>query len=955
MNIIYLHRPRFSQPYWLIPFFCMLLTNLPGQVFLKRYDSLPEPPGHNYDRHSIIKRPDGLRVFSERRYQGDIRGVRFDTDDDGALQDKQAVILPGPKTKLTHVILSRSGNLVCMDEEFVYRINFSGDTVWGITFTHVGAYSPSGVDELEDGTLYAFYAAYQDLKFYKINPDGVVLSEYHIPVTNLDYLSAFINLIPKAATPDGGFVFSYRSNKNPPNTDPVNSADICRTDVMGNRLWTKNLPENISIYDIKISTNGDVVYRQAVKDSLPYSKFSLWRIDQAGETSLLLNLDSIFPRTYVWSGFLLPCENGDMICTETYKDTLGASRVFFMRFTTSGQIRWLDFPEVFNNQPYPAPNIGDGLEMPDGSLVFAGTWQDKPILYKIRPDGTPTRITGAVAVDQNVDCMVNAGELPLSKFWITISDDQYSYRYRTDGQGKYHAKVDTGDYTVQVHPNSHLWEACDSTVTVSLPDTGMVAVADFPLQPLVDCPLMTVDVFTPLLHRCFSSVYHVSYCNNGTVAADSARIVIDLDPGLIFEDSSIPATVDGQQLTFELGQVLPNHCGAFLFRVIPDCNTVQLGEIKCVAAHIYPDSLCGDSPPGWTGASIELRAICTGDSILFTLYNTGKGPMQHPQEYVIIDDHVIMKSGAYWLTAGDSMTIAIKAKGSPVRLIAAQEPGHPVSWMPSIGIESCGDSTQVVLGGFLNEFPNQSGSPFEDIFCKEVVGAYDPNDKNAIPTGFSSGHWIYPETELDYVIRFQNEGSYAASRVVVIDTLSSFLDPASIRGETASHAFRMEMNPGNVLAFIFDGIYLPPSGSNYAASQGWVRFKARPKAGLPDGAPITNRAGIYFDYNEPVITNTVFHRIGRRFWGVIAQQEPALPARRLQLWPNPTTDMIFFDAVLPDTHCRVVDMMGRSLIEQTITGEANGSLSCRHLPKGIYRLELSNEAGLIGSGIFVRH
>lgn len=696
---------------------------------------------------------------------------------------------------------------------------------------------------------------------------------------------------------------------------------------------------------------------QAVKDTLipGQVRFSLWRIDQAGQRSLLFDLESMFPKSLGAMGFLLPCENGDMIYSRSFKDTLGASRVFFMRFTTSGQIRWLDFPEVFNNQPYPAPNIGDGLEMPDGSLVFAGTWQGKPILYKIRPDGTPTRITGAVAVDQNVDCMVNAGELPLSKFWITISDDQYSYRYRTDGQGKYHAKVDTGDYTVQVHPNSHLWEACDSTVTVSLPDTGMIAVADFPLQPLVDCPLMTVDVFTPLLHRCFSSVYHVSYCNNGTVAADSARIVIDLDPGLIFENSSIPATVDGQRLTFELGQVLPNHCGAFLFRVVPDCNTVQLGEIKCVAAHIYPDSLCGDSPPGWTGASIELRAICTGDSILFTLYNTGKGPMQHPQEYVIIDDHVIMKSGTYWLTAGDSMTIAIKAKGSPVRLIAAQEPGHPVSWMPSIGLESCGDSTQVVLGGFLNEFPNQSGSPFEDIFCREVVGAYDPNDKNAIPTGFSSGHWIYPETELDYVIRFQNEGSYAASRVVVIDTLSSFLDPASIRGETASHAFRMEMNPGNVLAFIFDGIYLPPSGSNYAASQGWVRFKARPKAGLPDGAPITNRAGIYFDYNEPVITNTVFHRIGRRFWGVIAQQEPALPARRLQLWPNPTTDMIFFDAVLPGTHCRVVDMMGRSLIEQTITGEANGSLSCRHLPKGIYRLELSNEAGLIGSGIFVRH
>lgn len=956
MNKLYLHRPQYFRLSRLFPLFLLFSTSLSAQVFLRLYDSIPE--NYSLDRYALVRQPAGFRIFEQRSTQIDeIVGFRYDTDENGWLQNTESVLFPAKLHGLTHVILSRSGDLITFVDLYLTKISFTGDTIWSTTLPY--GWVPAGLKEAGDGTLYAFYEGLhlplqqRGHHIYKVDPNGQVLSEFFIPYEdqfNFSYYDANLTLAN-----DGGCMISFIADYPGTENDSLKSWRVAPD---GNLMWVQTFRPGVLLNNQTIAANGNAIHALGPHvNAVNKINHSIWRVDQFGKAVQLINLDSLLPKSGdLGRGLFTPCQNGDIVYCNKFMDKSGVERFAMIRFTTVGQIRWLDFPDVFNNQPFAPPYITDGLELPDGALVFVGRWQNKSMLYKIRPDGTPTRITGTVAADQNVDCLVNAGELPLGKVWIEISDDQYTYLHRTDGQGRYHAKVDTGDYTVRVHPPSYLWEPCDSMLNVSLPDTGMTAVVDFPLQASADCPLMTIDVVSPFLHRCFSSIYFVRYCNNGTIAADSAQVVIDLDAGLVFDTSSIPVVINGQQLVFPLGQVLPGQCGSFQYRVIPDCNTVQLGETKCVTAHIYPDSVCGDPPPGWSGATVEVGVVCSGDSIIFTIYNMGNGPMNHPLEYVIIDDHVIMKNGTYWLTAGDSMIVVVQANGSPVRLIATQEPGHPLAQMPSIGIEHCGDIVPVVFSGFLNEFPNQNGSPFESTLCKEVVGSYDPNDKGALPTGFSSGHWIYPETELDYLIRFQNEGSFAALRVVVLDTLSAFLDPLSIRGETASHDFRMEMQAGNVLAFIFDGINLSSSKINEESSRGWVRFKAKPRAGLPDGTQIKNRAGIYFDFNEPVMTNTIFHRIGRRFWDIDSQQEPAGQTQRLHIWPNPATDLIYLDAgspVLPGMYYKITDLLGRSLMEQTVTG-SGVSLSCGHLPRGVYYLELRHEHGLIATGMFLR-
>ena len=63
-----------------------------------------------------------------------------------------------------------------------------------------------------------------------------------------------------------------------------------------------------------------------------------------------------------------------------------------------------------------------------------------------------------------------------------------------------------------------------------------------------------------------------------------------------------------------------------------------------------------------------------------------------------------------------------------------------------------------------------------------------------------------------------------------------------------------ELNNGGLL---FHNILLPDSTTNEPASHGFFTFEIMAKEGLEDFTSIENTAGIYFDYNQPVITNTV--------------------------------------------------------------------------------------------------
>jgi uncharacterized repeat protein (TIGR01451 family) len=192
-----------------------------------------------------------------------------------------------------------------------------------------------------------------------------------------------------------------------------------------------------------------------------------------------------------------------------------------------------------------------------------------------------------------------------------------------------------------------------------------------------------------------------------------------------------------------------------------------------------------------------------------------------------------------------------------------------------------------VIANTLTEATLTNNTSQEEV---SVTGSFDPNDKTArTSSGWSDSlYYIDVDTWVDYTIRFQNTGTDTAFTVVVTDTIPAELDLASFEPGTASHPFSLSFKPGRVVQWRFADILLPDSNVNEGESHGLVSFRIRPRLPLVPGTTIENVANIYFDFNEPVITEPSV---------LLAEFSTGLtdtpgPTGALSVYPNPTKDMV---------------------------------------------------------------
>lgn len=148
-----------------------------------------------------------------------------------------------------------------------------------------------------------------------------------------------------------------------------------------------------------------------------------------------------------------------------------------------------------------------------------------------------------------------------------------------------------------------------------------------------------------------------------------------------------------------------------------------------------------------------------------------------------------------------------------------------------------------------------------NIFTKQdtVVSSFDPNDIAVSPTGH-----VLPCTKLHYTIRFENDGNDTADNIYILDTLSNNLDPRSLEVEIATAAMNVGIikdGPYTIAKFDLPNIKLLDS-THHGQCMGMIIYNIKTKPGLVDGTVVQNRAGIYFDDNPVVLTNTVQNVIG---------------------------------------------------------------------------------------------
>ena len=75
--------------------------------------------------------------------------------------------------------------------------------------------------------------------------------------------------------------------------------------------------------------------------------------------------------------------------------------------------------------------------------------------------------------------------------------------------------------------------------------------------------------------------------------------------------------------------------------------------------------------------------------------------------------------------------------------------------------------------------------------------------------------------------------------------------------EISSHPCTLKVEEDSILVVTFADIDLPDSTSDEPNSHGFVKFSLKFKPNFPLNTPVKNSASIYFDFNAPVLTNSV--------------------------------------------------------------------------------------------------
>lgn len=605
-------------------------------------------------------------------------------------------------------------------------------------------------------------------------------------------------------------------------------------------------------------------------------------------------------------------------------------------------------------------NIGNGtytVTVTDGQLTV--------LTASYTVTGVPSAcslLKGIVVKDSDANCQFGSTDTPLANNTVLLQDaGNNQYFVQTDANGRFQKRLSPGTYQVSFVDNSGLWTACNPNLIVVVPTNDTVE-ANVVLQANYSCPAMTVEVLAPYLSSCSNNNYWIQYCNEGTENAVGAYVDIEFDSYLVVLSSSVPYTLmSGNTYRFNVGDVALGQCGTFNVLAFLSCQSVN-GQSHCVSATAYPPGDCLPPNAQWSGASIAVNAVCDNDSLRFEIKNVGSGDMTESVRYIVIEDLVMVHEGQVGpLNAGFSMPIAVPYNGSTWRIEVEQEAFHPGASKPALSVEACNGN--VFTTGISNQFYLDEGNPWEDSECVENNNTFLTNGKDAYPVGYGPDHLITPETQLTYTIRYLNTTNDTVQTIIVRDTLSEWLDPATVAlsGSYAPFGFNFEGNGPN-LKFTFENVYIPPVNPvNPFSSFGWVSFSVKPKTTAPLGTNILNTAHIQFDNSALITTNTVQHRIEEDFIAKATSgttPDWSAAADLLQISPNPASDVLYVshkgNPAPSGSYYVIRNVEGKTMAMLPASTNEQQPINVAHLTAGVYTVQHWNQNKMVTTKTFIK-
>jgi uncharacterized repeat protein (TIGR01451 family) len=582
-----------------------------------------------------------------------------------------------------------------------------------------------------------------------------------------------------------------------------------------------------------------------------------------------------------WSGIVSMPDSNTVAIAARLNDGNGES---------SGHVRvfsWFENTWIQKGKDIDGEAQGDvcgySISMPDANTIAIGSYRNDGIAI----DAGSVRIfkfkgvQGYIYNDLNQNCQIEA-ELGLGHFSAIIQPGNLVVE--TEENGRWFVdSLPIGNYTITMDTNNSQWQiTCPSVQNFSVLNTNALTMtSNCGFVNTFPCPTPNISINMPFIRPGFNNQkIYISACNDytGTGVLENAFVEILLDELITIDSSSLPFTyIEANLLRVDLGNLNPGYCSSFYLNSTLSIDAI-LGQTLCLEANLFPIQSCAVDtiienptfPAGvtpcnlpWDHSSLNVDGWCANDSIYFTITNTGnpsEGDMDCYSPVRIYLDGQMIQFDSIMFLGGQTVTYAFLGTGQTWRLEADQHPLHPGNSHPNANVELCGDA-QNWTPDLITVLPQDDGDPVVDIYCGIVTGSFDPNDKKGFPLGVGQNHDIMPNQNLEYMIRFQNTGTDTAFTVVIRDTLDFDLDIFSVVSGVSNHNYNFTIHGPRVLEWTFNNILLPDSTTNLEGSNGFVTFSVKQNSDLPNGSQITNNAGIYFDFNAPIITNQTLHTI----------------------------------------------------------------------------------------------
>lgn len=288
--------------------------------------------------------------------------------------------------------------------------------------------------------------------------------------------------------------------------------------------------------------------------------------------------------------------------------------------------------------------------------------------------------------------------------------------------------------------------------------------------------------------------------------------------------------------------------------------------------------------------------------------------------------------------------------------------GGSMEWLPgkiSAGEHYCIDLQVTVPVGiplnekiqfdakiFTTDVQDEDLTDNQSLLQQAVVAAIDPNDKKTRQDFF-----ITPFTpSLDYKIRFQNTGTDTAYNIVVTDTIDQnlyldtrFVNPVSHEEQVDFSARYWITQDGKYrykFAWKFTNILLPDSNTNEKASHGFIDYNLLLTKELKAGTLVKNKAYIYFDYQEPIITNTALNVISVNT-GIDAFSHQG----RLNYHPNPAHESLSItNPYLKNIEVTLINSLGQVVHTFEVPAQSRYVHPTHDMVKGLYFIKVDGFA-----------